>query len=376
MTGELSFNFITDAALRESLISDYKELQSCLISSAWKAVHVLSGSIVEAVLVDYLLGIGSTKPDPLKMGLGELIDACQTAGVLTERTADLSSVIQSYRNLIHPGRVVRLDEKVNEDTAQIANSLIAIIVREVSAKQAQVYGLTAEQLLAKFERDPSAFGIAAHLLKDTKPQELERLLLLLLPQRYFAVQTEVEFGDTTVGALTSLERLYREAFEQAPDEVKQKATKKFVSVLREEAGWKVEAYEEKFFTGTDLEHLSDSERKLVKDHLLSRLKDAEMTPDLIRCVEGLGKFLNLPELGHLVNALVRTVAYANAGSLIESAAERLDVEYRSYLSEKQQKAVLQRLDVWIDHLRTRDLSPAAARLEKLRSDLEWDDIPF
>jgi hypothetical protein len=57
----VSFDFITDEAFRTSLESDYQELKSCMTTKAWKAVHVLSGSIVEAVLTDYLIAMGILK---------------------------------------------------------------------------------------------------------------------------------------------------------------------------------------------------------------------------------------------------------------------------------------------------------------------------
>ena len=52
------FNFITTRDFRTSLENDYKELCSCLETGCWKAAHVLAGSIVEAVLIDYLVATG------------------------------------------------------------------------------------------------------------------------------------------------------------------------------------------------------------------------------------------------------------------------------------------------------------------------------
>src|SRR5690242_1459399 len=121
---ELSFSFITDRDLRDALRADYRELQTCLDGKAWKAVHVLSGSLVEAVLVDYLISTGYKGRDPLRMSLGDLIEACAKAGALSKKTKDLSSVIQSYRNLIHPGRAKRLNEAADQDGAEIAAALV------------------------------------------------------------------------------------------------------------------------------------------------------------------------------------------------------------------------------------------------------------
>jgi hypothetical protein len=44
------FDFISDERFRASLQSDYSELGKAGQAEAWKAVHVLAGSIIEAVL--------------------------------------------------------------------------------------------------------------------------------------------------------------------------------------------------------------------------------------------------------------------------------------------------------------------------------------
>jgi hypothetical protein len=72
------FDFVGDEQFRNSLISDYKEILRSLHSGAWKAVHILAGSVVEAILVSYLESIDYQKDhpgkDPLKMELAEVIN--------------------------------------------------------------------------------------------------------------------------------------------------------------------------------------------------------------------------------------------------------------------------------------------------------------
>ena len=46
------FNFITVTELRHCLESDYRELRVCVEAGAWKAAHVLAGSVIQAVLID------------------------------------------------------------------------------------------------------------------------------------------------------------------------------------------------------------------------------------------------------------------------------------------------------------------------------------
>src|SRR6266568_5292644 len=126
------FTFITSPEFRSSVESDARELEQCVSAGAWKAAHVLAGSIVEAILVDYLAALKYKKQDPLKMSLVDAVAACQELKVLSDKTVGLSHAIRSYRNLIHPGRVVRLNEKVDEHGAKIAAELVKVIADEVS----------------------------------------------------------------------------------------------------------------------------------------------------------------------------------------------------------------------------------------------------
>src|SRR5271157_1384212 len=162
------FDFVGDERFRNSLTSDYREILRCAEALAWKAVHVLAGSIIEALLVDYLVTTDYQKrhpgQDPLKMELAAVIETCKKEGVLSQRTAELSSVIRGYRNLIHPGRVIRFNEKVNSQSATIAKTLVDLIVEEITAAKAAKYGFTAEQIANKIGKDSSAMSVLAHFL--------------------------------------------------------------------------------------------------------------------------------------------------------------------------------------------------------------------
>jgi len=139
------FDFISGPEFAASLASDQKELQSCLECGAWKAAVVLAGSIVEAVLVDYLVSLdydGKGKPDALEMSLYDVIKTCYEAKILSDKAKDLTSVIRQYRNLIHPGRAIRLRESVGQPEAQSAQALLEIIVAEVVKHREKTYGYT------------------------------------------------------------------------------------------------------------------------------------------------------------------------------------------------------------------------------------------
>jgi hypothetical protein len=215
----LKFDFVADEALRHGLEVDYKELQICADHGAWKAVHVLAGSLLEAVLVEYVGAKGSAKKDPVTMTLGELIDAGKKAGVVSDKAASLSGALKSYRSLIHPGRALRLGEFADEDGATVAMALVRMIINDVAATQRRRYGLTADQIVNKVARDSTAVAIVQHLLKAAPAPELGRLLLEALPTAYFQ-EVETEFvPDQAV--LDRYAVLYRAAFDMAPVALRQ-----------------------------------------------------------------------------------------------------------------------------------------------------------
>jgi hypothetical protein len=286
-------------------------------------------------------------------------------------------VIRGYRNLIHPGRVIRLGETVEEEGARVADALVSLIVREVSAKQAQLHGLTAEQLLAKFEGDPSALAISDHLLRDMKANESERLLITVLPDRYFVLSESESFEDDTHETLARLGRLYVEAYYAAPEAVQQKVAKRYVTVLREEAGWRVTGYDNHFFKGYFLEHLSEAERKLVKDHFLSRLADGTMSTELLDAFEGLSEYLRPGEINRFFDPLIRTVSYARSAEIQAAAAARLEDEYRMHTPTELEERVVLRLEGWTDFHLKNDRPEVAERTRNLWLQLGGnDDIPF
>src|SRR5947209_3270960 len=121
------FGFVTDDDLRASLDADYAELTKAVSGGLWKSAHVLAGSIIEAVLIDYLLAVRHKNlgdDELLKFDLGKAITACRDEGILTEETVNLCTVVRQYRNLIHPGRVKRLSVEVDEQRATVAFSLV------------------------------------------------------------------------------------------------------------------------------------------------------------------------------------------------------------------------------------------------------------
>jgi len=365
------FDFISEASFRTSLESDYRELIRCLDSGAWKAVHVLAGSVVEAILTDYLVGVGYQKKagkDPLKMELGPIIAACKDEKIITERTADLSSVVRSYRNLIHPGRVIRLNEKIDNKTASIAKALVDVVVDEISAAKTASYGFTAEQIANKIEKDSSALALLTHFLKETNDRERERLVMDVLPQRYFLAR---ELGDESSSG--DYQKCHRQTLNTLSEEGKTNAAKRFVRVLKEEPGDYVLAYEDAFVRAGDLKYLPPNDAAMAKAHLLTRL-EKEQNSALLEVVDDLGTFLNKREISGVVDAYVRIIVYGKSQTLKDRARYLLLMLYFDTGGDVQ-KQLEERVDAWIKMFDEKGQSEHKTTVEEAKS--QWAaEVPF
>ncbi len=289
-----TFDFVTQADLRASLDRDAGELLACMEAKAWKAVHVLAGSLIHATLVLHLQSSGIAKEEELlSLSLSELLDLCEDKQLLSTRTLTLSSFIRPYLHLLHPDPKIRLRESPDETGARIAQALVEIIVTEVSAGKKRSVGVTSEQVVAKLQSDPSAVAILDHLLRKMNDTELERLILDSIPSAYIeAGRTRgAQPSDVT---LQSLSRCYREALRLAPEETKRKAAKKYVGVLESESEHTVRVYEAFFLRGDHLEFLTGEEQTLVKTHFFASLS-GNFGAALVDAAEGMGTYLESEE---------------------------------------------------------------------------------
>ena len=129
-----NFDFVSDDKFRSILERDFAELQVCLNNNAVKSVLVLSGSIIEAILLEYFINnipTNMNKNQVLKLTFANLINEAHTEGLISSISKDLSSVIRNYRNLIHPGKEVRTQETYDYETGAVSLHLVKIILKEI-----------------------------------------------------------------------------------------------------------------------------------------------------------------------------------------------------------------------------------------------------
>jgi len=152
----MDFEFIGDKRFQILLSRDYLELQNCLEHKASKSVLVLAGSIIEAALSNFFIQFpvsGKLESDILSSNLNSLLDLAEQEKLISSREKSLAVVVKDYRNLIHPGREIRRQESIDIESAQIATSVVDLILKSVHAAYIQKYGHSAKDVLERLKED-------------------------------------------------------------------------------------------------------------------------------------------------------------------------------------------------------------------------------
>ena len=367
-----NFDFITHDDLRKSLESDYQELYAAMETQSYKSVHVLAGSIIEAVLVEHLLFAdykSRTGKDPLNMMLDKLIESCKNENIISQRIMDLSTVIRSYRNLIHPARLIRLNERVDANGAKVAQALVEMILEEVAEKRRSSYGYTAKQIIEKLEKDPSIKAVLEEILKQTNKIELEKLLVAI-PE--IPVEDVIHDPEYWINFSDVIEECYYMAFSMADDDIKSRISMIFAKVIREGSERDLNAYGNTFFKAIHMEYLPEDDRKIVKKHILHRFPS--IVSSGCNLLKGIGNYISEKDVLGVIDPTIRATISRNKA---EGARIFLEREYPN-MSKEIQDLVLGRLDDWIRYYQDKGSEAYLNRIEELKQQLVFsdEDIPF
>lgn len=369
------FNFISDEEFRNNLVRDYNELELCLKNQCHKSVLILVGSIIEAILIDYLIGLeikGIKKEDLLKYDLSTAINKCNELHIITEKAKNLSHVVRDYRNLIHPGRSIRTNSIPDENDSLVSKSLLEIIIKEIGERKQESYGYTAEQLLNKIENDRTSQAVWHHFLKKINNYEKRRLLLQLIPNRYYEVINEQDpFGPYPVEELKLFRKFFFSVFNSVDDDIKKEVSQKFITILHEGNSFEVQHNITSFFTIGYFEYFNEDGKQLVKEHLIGRIKE-KVTDDLYNSIRGISKYLNESELKSLANILLLKSIQTVVKEEIEPSKLLLDNEYQAS-SDDNKNIIIDSLDKQKDSY---SYNPKIA--ERVQSVINYltGDIPF
>lgn len=143
-------NFIEDTELRENLRLDLSAANQALTNGEWKAATVLAGSIVEALLLWALqqrktteiqnaivnlksknVSINHRAANLVDWMLHELIEVSEELKIIKTETAIQARLAKDFRNLIHPGRNIRLGQICNRATALSAVAAVEHVTEDL-----------------------------------------------------------------------------------------------------------------------------------------------------------------------------------------------------------------------------------------------------
>lgn len=146
-------DFIDDLELKNSLIIDYAIINKALSNQEWKSATVLAGSLIEALLLwainkasrsnlqEVLKKLKGDKRLSNKINekpeywlLADYAVVSHGLELITKNTLDQVLLAKDFRNFIHPGREVRLNQKCNRGTAYVAIAAVELVINNVSKR--------------------------------------------------------------------------------------------------------------------------------------------------------------------------------------------------------------------------------------------------
>ena len=136
------FKFAGPALLADSIRLDISSATDALHRNDFKAATVLAGSAMETLLLWKVQDHGITspitgmrkgaKPLPESWDLEDYITAIELSGLIKADTVKQSRLAQNFRNLIHPGRTIRLAQACDRGTALGALAAVHLIVADLT----------------------------------------------------------------------------------------------------------------------------------------------------------------------------------------------------------------------------------------------------
>lgn len=127
--------------IREVIESDLDEIDTCIDAGAYKSALILSGSVLEGVLLDWLSEIDKVdyiNSKTHKKMLGEIISELQKSEHLTAYLKEAAFRISGYRNIVHPKvflqKRLNLDKAIAEEILSDLRKILSKRLRESSEK--------------------------------------------------------------------------------------------------------------------------------------------------------------------------------------------------------------------------------------------------
>lgn len=153
---EVALSFIANADIRRSIRTDMSNADRAVATGEWKAATVLAGSVIEALLLwattesvpaviagaaaawkdaspnEYNRAVETRNPE--EWMLRDYVEIAFPLGEISDATRKAVLVTKEYRNLIHPGRVLRLGADASHGTALMATGAMREVASELERR--------------------------------------------------------------------------------------------------------------------------------------------------------------------------------------------------------------------------------------------------
>lgn len=135
--------FIQDINYRKKLREELGAIQILFHERQWKAAIVMAGSLIEALLLNQISIKNPTEIDKTKTALNikknieqwdlhNYIDAAYHMNLIKEITKTQALLAKDFRNLIHPGREIRMEQECTEAAALSALAGLMHVIEDLS----------------------------------------------------------------------------------------------------------------------------------------------------------------------------------------------------------------------------------------------------
>lgn len=136
------FPFIVDPRVRAIVERDYLEIQRACQAGCWKAVILLAGGALEAILVDWLrrdegraraARAAPAEPDLEQWSLGDVIQVCVELDIVKPYLEiNIGDATRACRALVQPACEARLGLELGEDEARAVLTVLDVLHRDLS----------------------------------------------------------------------------------------------------------------------------------------------------------------------------------------------------------------------------------------------------
>lgn len=368
---------IRDPELRKLVRSDCDEFDTAYDKHLLKACLVLAGSITEGLLLNYLETIGYCPPKGLttrEMSLGSMLKACVDAGDLSTDAEKLCGVLKEYRDLVHPGRVLR--ERLKPDCSQrdVAKQAVERVASDMVHAAWRRSEWAAESIFqnalgSQMGGVPSECVVQLGINRLSEEQ-LDRLVVEVIPQQMHETSGEsVDFAYETLLAC-------RVCLEPAWPRVSHETRVAAAAALAKSIEWAA-ALEEVGAGASDglindvLEYLEPAVRNLVLDETIANMAsqlDRGVRPN----IKGLARYLRSEDVKRFVTPLVRGALTDKGpgGEQLAVWAKKALLEEVSAMSTENKHTAIEVMDRLVEKAQRSDAPRAAERLAAMRYAIE------